>query len=361
MLNHWLKPYNHTSSFSPNQLGGQITFFDKDFPSLANIKTVLIGIDAQADSIREHLYTYASFGDYLPIADLGNIRKQTNDFIIPILHELLQLGITPVLLCGSPEIILAQFQTYQALLSKLNLTVIDEKIRLNLTESEQEYLNVILEKNQPIPLHLSSIGFQAHLTHQDILSYFDLKQYDAIRLGQLRAQPEEIEPIIRDADAMLFSLSALRQSDAPAQVPASLSGLSIEEGCRLTRYAGMSDRLSSLSIFGYDLANDTNHLSEQAMAQLVWYFWDGFLSRKNDFPASTDGLVEYIVDYKLHNYTLTFWRSAKSGRWWMQIPINTKNMQTQHQLISCSYKDYQAACNGELPERLFHAISRNVQ
>lgn len=361
MLNHWLKPYKKTQIFNSSQLGGQITFFENESSSLENIKTVLIGFDESADSIRNYLYTYAAFGDELPIADLGNLRKQTSDFIIPLLYELLQLGITPILLGNAPSIITSQFQTYQALKTKLNIAVIDEKIRLNLTEQENEYLNLILEKDTKAQLHLSSIGIQAHLIGKDILTYFEMKQFDAIRLGQIRSQPEEIEPLIRDADMLLFHTSALRQSEAPAQFPFSPSGLYTEEACRLTRYAGMSDKLSSMSIFGYDLASDVANQTTQVIAQLIWYFWDGFLSRKNDFPASTDGLVEYIVDYKAHNYTLTFWRSTKSGRWWMQIPLNQKNKATQHQLVSCSYKDYQAACDGELPERLLNAILRNIQ
>lgn len=361
MLNHWLKPYNKQLSFNSNQLGGQITFFEDSFPSLENIKTVLIGFDSHADIIRHHLYSYAAFGDALPIADLGNIRKQTSDFIIPLLHELLQLGITPVLLCSSPEILLAQFQTYQSLKTNLNIAIIDEKIRLSLTDFKIEYLNYLLEKEGNAVLHLSTIGVQAHLTGKDVFTYFEMKQYDAIRLGQVRSQPEEIEPLIRDSDALFFHLSALRQSEAPAQYPSSPSGLYIEEACRLTRYAGMSDKLSSFSIFGYELENEITSQSKEVIAQLIWYFWDGFLNRKNDFPASTDGLVEYIVDYKVHNYTLTFWRSTKSGRWWMQIPITQKNKTTtQHQLVSCSYKDYQAACDGELPERLLNSILRNI-
>lgn len=361
MLNHWLKPYKKTLAFNANQLGGQVTFFDDEFPNLENIKTVLIGIDKSADNIRNWLYSYASFGDNLPIADLGNIRKQTNDFIIPLLHELLQLGITPVLLCESPEILISLFQTYQSLKSKLNIAIIDEKIRLCITDFEVEYLNLILEKESKAELHLSTIGIQAHLTGKDVLAYFDMKQYEAIRLGQTRSHPEEVEPVIRDADSLFFHLGALRQSEAPAQFPSSPSGLSIEEACRFTRYAGMSDKLSSFSLFGFDLTQDSANQSSQVMAQLIWYFWDGFLNRKNDFPASVDGLVEYIVDYKAHSYMLTFWRSSKSGRWWMQIPIKHKDKPTQHQLISCSYTDYQAACDGELPERLLNAILRNIQ
>jgi formiminoglutamase len=85
---------------------------------------------------------------------------------------------------------------------------------------------------------------------------------------------------------------------------------------------------------------------------------DGYFNRKNDFPASTDGLVEYIVDFREYDWTLTFWKSNKSGRWWLQVPVETNENHVRHRLIPCSLSDYQMACREELPERLFNAFKR---
>jgi formiminoglutamase len=359
MLQHWVKPIKKKIQVLENQLGNRINVHYDDFPNLSNIKTVLIGLDDSADEIRQFLYTYSAIGEgSLPIADLGNIRKATNDFVIPLIAELLQLGILPILISAKDEMINAQFQAYKSFKQKINLAIVDENIRLSLTENEKQYLNYILEDDgKENLLHLSTIAAQGHLTNVDVLTYFEMKYFDVVRLGQVRMQPEEIEPLIRDADMAIFHLSALKQSEAPAQVPFSPSGLFSEEACRLVRYAGMNDKLTSIGFYGYDLEKDNNFQTTQTIAQMIWYFWEGFFNRKNDFPMSNDGLVEYIVDYKVHNYHLTFWKSTKSGRWWMQIPLE-KNNKKRQQLVPCSYNDYQAACTGELPERLLNAIQR---
>jgi formiminoglutamase len=265
------------------------------------------------------------------------------------------------LLSSSENFINAQFQAYQATEQKVNIAIVDEKIQLSLTGKEKTYLNQVLEEdNKKQLLHIAAIGAQGHLTDTDVLTYFEMKHFDIFRLGQVRAQPEEVEPLIRDANLMLFHLSALKQSEAPAQIPFSPSGFFSEEACRMVRYAGMSDKLNSVGFYGYDLEKDTNFQTAQVIAQMVWYFWEGYLNRKNDFPISTDDLVEYIIDYKINNYQITFWRSNKSGRWWMQVPAEKINDVQQHQLVPCSYGDYKAACMEELSERLLNALQRFI-
>jgi formiminoglutamase len=75
--------------------------------------------------------------------------------------------------------------------------------------------------------------------------------------------------------------------------------------------------------------------------------------------VSTDGLTEYVVQFRQTNYQLTFWKSARSGRWWMQIPVESgKRKYQRHRLIPCSFQDYQAACREELPDRLMQAFNR---
>ncbi|MFZ4542866.1 MAG: hypothetical protein ACOYOA_02375 [Saprospiraceae bacterium] len=361
MLHNWLIPEKHFAEKKGNKLNAQVKFYSKKTPDLNGVKTALIGLDNTSDLIRKHLYSYSGFPDNSDraIADLGNIRKRNQEFIIPLINELLQGGILPVLLSEDAELLTAQFNSYKILKQKVNLTVIDEKVRLSLNGSNREYINTILEEQEVDQLlQLSVIGAQGHLTDNDVLTYFDMKHFDVIRLGNVRSSIEENEPIIRDADMVAIHLSALKNIEAPAQFSGSPSGLFVEEACRLSRYAGMSDKLSSIGFYGYDLKKDVGQQTAQVIAQMIWYFWDGFLSRKFDYPVSVDGLVEYIVDSKIHNYHLVFWQSSKSGRWWMQIPMQFKSEVQKHALVPCSYKDYQLACQGDLPERLINAFQR---
>ena len=179
-----------------------------------------------------------------------------------------------------------------------------------------------------------------------------------VRLGKSRSQLIELEPLIRDADLMSIHTTAIRQSDFSASPSPTPSGFSIEEACQISRYAGMSDKLKAMGIFGFQNTYDERSQGAQGIAQMIWYFLDGFYHRKEDFPISTEGLTEYIVEYKQLAYQLTFWKSGKSGRWWMQIPVGRSKKYQRHRLIPCSYNDYKLACQEELPDRLLNAFKR---
>ena len=169
---------------------------------------------------------------------------------------------------------------------------------------------------------------------------------------------EELEPMVRDGDLLTFNISSISGTVAPEQPDPSPSGFSLDESCMICRYAGMSDKLKAFNIVGMNTKVSPHGLTAQSIAQLVWYFLDGVNHRKKDFPVSMDGLMEYIVDLKDHDYQLTFWKSTKSGRWWMQIPFKRGKSIERHRLVSCSYGDYKEASNGDLPDRLLHALRK---
>ena len=87
------------------------------------------------------------------------------------------------------------------------------------------------------------------------------------------------------------------------------------------------------------------------------YFLDGFSQRKNDFPVTNKGLTEYIVESRPYEQ-LTFWKSQRSGRWWIQAPSAENGPYARHRLVPCSYNDYLRACRGELADRLVNAFQR---
>lgn len=240
------------------------------------------------------------------------------------------------------------------------MVLVDERIayQLDKRKVKEYYLREVLDSPQSRLFHLSFIGTQAHFIPPGILPYLDKRHFDYVRLGNAKANMSELEPLIRDGDLLSLNLSALKAAEVPGQSKASPSGFTVEEACQITRYAGMSDKLKALGIYGYQHSKDKSGQSAMAVAQMIWYFIDGFYHRKNDFPASTDGLTEYIVEFKKLDYQLTFWRSEKSGRWWMQVPVKSKSDYQRHRLVPCSYNDYLLACKDELPERLLNALRR---
>ncbi len=365
MLENWLKPLqieDFSLEDAPNyQFGKNIKIYTGQLPDLKDTQIALIGIgEEDANTIRRALYRMSFPFANLKIADLGNMRKSDPAFPIPLLKELIDSQIVPIIVSADSRHILSQYKAFQNLLSHVSLAVIDERIRLDENDktNEAQYLNDILLNTRSRLYHLSMVGCQTHYTNPAAFNYLEKNTYDCLRLGNARADLAEAEPLIRDADLTVFHLAAIRQADAPGQNEPTPTGFSVDEACQISRYAGMSDKLRAYGIFGFQQALDHRMQTAQVVAQMVWYFIEGFANRKNDFPVSTDGLMEYIVDFKQMDYQLTFWKSQRSSRWWMQVPVKIGKKYHRHRLIPCSYNDYKLACQDELPERLLNAYKR---
>ncbi|MFK8102414.1 MAG: arginase family protein [Saprospiraceae bacterium] len=364
MLDNWLRPLDSQQfkdfiNYTEHQFANRIIIYKDELPSLADVDAAIVSIDAdEALPIRQSLYAKMYAFSSLKVADLGSVRKKDPLFIIPIIKELLESKIIPIIIGNSVELTLPHYQAYQ-FQNLVNLVSVDEKIRLALgAESPEDYLNDILLSKKPRLFNLGIIGYQTHFVPYETVQYLDDHNFDHFRLGNVRASIMEMEPIIRDADMMSFNIAALKMCEAPGQKAPTPSGFFSEEACQITRYAGMSDKLTSIGFYGYDPSKDNNNQTAQVIAQLIWYFLDGLSNRKHDYPASLDGLTEYIVGFKSQNYTLTFWKSNRSGRWWLQVPFRTKKKHKRHRLIPCSYQDYQLACREDFPDRLLNAFKR---
>ena len=374
MLEHWLQPISTSKIegfdlLNDEQLGRKINIYRLEkietgekavVPDLKKTQIALVGIGVdEANAVRAVLYSLSFSFLNLNIVDLGNVRKQETSFIIPLLAELIQGGILPIIIGHSEVFTLAQYQAYQSKKGSVNVAIIDEKIRFTpKIQAESYFLHQIL--GDAHLFNCSVVGYQSHFTTPSVLDYFERKNYELIRLGRVKNNFEDIEPVIRDADMVSFNVAALKQSEAPAQLDGSPSGFLTEEACQLARYAGMSDKLTSFGIYGYRKKLDRDHQTAQVIAQMIWYFIEGFVNRKQDFPISKafNQLAQYVVDIKEIDYQVTFWRSNKSGRWWMEIPVKTRKKHERHRLVPCSYNDYLQACNEDLPERLLNAYHR---
>lgn len=365
MLENWLRPLN-TEKFddleiSKQQFGNRIAKFENDLPDLEKYKVALVGLgEEDADAVRRSLYAMSHPFGRLKIVDLGNARKTDSTFLIPLIKELLDGKILPILIGNQPNLVLAQYRAHQAKQPSVNFVWADERIPFHPKEDDSEnyFLNPIFNNNRSKLFNFSALCGQSHFLDRPTLLELERRNFNCFRLGKVRSNLEETEPIVRDADLLSFNISSIRQSDAPGNNNASPSGLFLEEACKITRYAGMNDKLTSVGFYGFEKAKDRDNQTAQAVAQLIWYFLDGYCNRKNDFPVSMNSLVEYIVDFKNHDQQITFWKSNKSGRWWLQVPAKIKRKHQKHRLIPCSYEDYLSASKEELPDRLWKAFKR---
>lgn len=341
--------------------GNSIQHFSEAAAGLQDVQIALVGIgDREADAVRRALYAMSFPFEGLNIADLGNMRRQDNSFLIAPIRELTAGKIFPILIGRNPANMAAQYKAFLSLQSWISFAVADEMLRMNEQEPKDAgaFLNEVLLRRESKLFHFGLVGHQAHLVHDAAYRFLEERHFDSMRLGAIRDDFGAVEPVIRDADVFAFHMAAIRWSDAPAQQAPSPSGFTVEEACRICRYAGMSDKLKSLGIYGYQAEWDVRGQTAQVAAQMVWYAVDGFYRRTGDFPASTDGLVEYIVDLKDYEFPLVFWKSSRSGRWWLQLAVKTGRKPQRHRLIPCTLNDYRMACRNELPDRLIHALHR---
>ena len=365
MYQNWLHPVS-AAQFQPEPIskgnfGSNIRYFHPEQEDVQDVQVAIVGLDKGcADVIREELYQLEFPFEHLQIMDFGNARRKQVSFLVPVIRELMDSQMVPILLSRSPQMMQAQYRAFKSLKESICQVIVDEMVPFSATAeaNKRQYFHEIIHQKRSRLFHLGLIGCQSHYIPKTTYDLIHQRQFDMIRLGNAKADLAELEPVIRDADLLSFHLAALKQLEAPAQEPSSPSGFFTEEACQICRYAGMSDKLRAFGLYGFVPEKDQSRQTAQLAAQMIWYFIDGFYNRKNDFPISTDGLVEYIVEFKGLDYQLTFWKSNKSGRWWMQIPVKMDKKLRRHRLIPCSYKDYQMASQDELPERLLRALER---
>ena len=204
--------------------------------------------------------------------------------------------------------------------------------------------------------NFSNVGYQTFFNPQEEIDLINDLFFDAYRLGEVVNKIELVEPILRDADIVSIDISAIRNSEAPANNNATPNGFYGEDICAISRYAGISDKVSSFGIYEFNYKLDNKRQTSQLIAQAIWYFIEGVNCRTNDYPFGTkEKYQKFIVP--LEDEILNFYKSNKSGRWWMEINFNN-NKYERHSLIPCTYQDYLNATEQEIPERWYKTLKK---
>ncbi len=387
MLEHFLAPVREHILDSAEKLHPQSLFHNlrihkevEGIPNLEGVKVAIIGVmDDRGsvynqgcaegpDTIRRFLYPLYSGKWNYEIADLGNIYmgeeiSDTYFALQEVCVELLKNQIIPLILGGSQDITYANYRSYDKLEQTVNLVSIDSRFDLGRHEDglkDESYLSHIII-NKPYNLfNFSNIGYQTYFVNQDEIGLMEKLNFEISRLGQTHMNIQEVEPIVRDADLISFDLGAIRFPDAPASRRSSPNGFSAEEACAICRYSGLSDKVTSFGIYQYNPNLDDNKQGAHLVAQMMWYFLEGVAQRKGDYPfSSKNDYTKFNVLLEDGEHLLIFYKSPLSDRWWIEVPIGDKASE-RHTLIPCSYQDYQAALEGEMPQRWWKAQQRGI-
>lgn len=372
-ISDFLSPVNmaeisQDEGYKDGQFGKIINVYEDEMPDLDDVQIVLVGCGEQRgsgiihlqnngpDMIRRQLYSLFYWHSDIKIADVGNIRSgslytDTYAALKTVVQELIGDGKTVIILGGSHDLTLAQYYAYSESKKAIEASCVDAQIDLNI-DSPFHHENFLMEMLTGEPnfiRHYNHIGFQSYYVHPRMLETMDKLRFDCYRVGHVKENIDEMEPVIRNSHMLSFDISAIANAFAPVNT-VSPNGFSGEEACALVRYAGMSQNINTIGIYGYRPERDRDDLTAKQISHMIWYILDGrSRGRREAKLDEKDSFNEYHMAFA--EVDTTFLQSKKTGRWWMQLPNKS--------FIACSYKDYLLASSNEIPERWLRAQERN--
>jgi formiminoglutamase len=328
-----------TNATHESQTGQKIdVFLGAGFPDYSKSKLAIIGVIdkseselgvSAADTVREQFYSLYTRADYSTLVDLGNLYpgetdKDTVYALTEVISELVKRKVIPIIIGADVANTFYQYKAYERLEQLVNMVSISSKVSIGNHDevlSADNYVGHIIVQKPNILFNYCSVGYQTYLNSPENIDLLDKLYFDSIRLGEAQSDIKKAEPFIRFADIVSLDLSSIRFSEFNAATDNQPNGWYGEEICQLARYAGMSDKLTSFSLWGYSPLKDISQVSASLAGQILWCFMDGYLNRKNDFPSgSKEDYMKYRVSLEGGQHELIFYKSEKTNRWWIEVP-----------------------------------------
>lgn len=355
-------------NYNANQLGGFIDAYTKNFPDVDAADLIIVGCaesrgagvsesdNKGINAVRHHFYQLYRWHSDVHISDIGNIKmgaslEDTYSALEQVLSELSALNKKVVIIGGTHDVMLAQYNVFVKKQKIIEATCVDAFLDMN-TESRfaaESFLMKMFTDEPNYLKHYNHIGFQSYFVHPAMLETIDKLRFDCYRVGNVKEHIETMEPVIRNANIFSFDITAIQHSHAPAN-RITPNGFNGEEACSLVQYAGMSSLSNSIGIYGYNYHQDESELTAKQISHMLWYLCDGIQKGKTESPLQQR---ENFNEFKLMfaDFETMFLQSKKTQRWWMQLPDKT--------FVACSDKDYVTALKNEIPERWLRAVERS--
>ena len=367
----FLEPINiyelsNDKGYRDTQLGRHINVYEQEFPDIAEADLVIVGCGEMrgagmentqaANAIRSEFYSLFHWHKEVKLADVGNVKTgatlhDTYAALKAVVSELIEQKKRVIILGGSHDITMAQYGAYGSLGRIIEAVCVDARIDLNMDSvlPADSFLMEMLCSEPNYIKHYNHIGFQSYMVHPTMLETIDKLRFDCYRVGKVKESMEEMEPVIRNANMMSFDVAAIQHAHAPAN-RLTPNGFTGEEACMLMQYAGLSQNVSSIGIYGYIPNYDVHNLTAKQISHMLWYVMDGVHKSKQE--AQLDNSNEFNEFHlAFAEMETTFLQSKRTGRWWMQLPDG--------KYMACSQYDYITAASNDIPERWMRAVERS--
>lgn len=363
------------------QLATNVLFYNPEEPlNVEEAQLAIIGVPESRnsfnnascsmapDEIRRQFYQLYKWKSDVRILDLGNLKvgktvEDTYEILSDIVAYLFENKVIPIILGGGNDLAFANYRAYEKIEKVVNLVAVDSCFDLgneNMPLRSDAYLNKMILQQPNYLLNYANIGYQIYMNSQTDIKLMEDLFFETYRVGTMRKDMEEVEPIVRNADMVSIDISAVRRPDAPGCPHNSSNGFYGEEICQVAKYAGVSDKLTSFGIYEYDPMLDYNNQTSQLIAHILWYFVEGFVNRQNDnqFKNKQD-YKQYSIAVSGALNEMVFFCSRKTGRWWVIVPIiDSEKDITRNYYLPCSKRDYELACDDKISDRWWKAYNK---
>src|SRR5450432_2609918 len=184
--------------YQDGQIGKSIDVYDNKFPDIFDADIVLVGCSEQrgagknnhpavtaADAVRRQFYQLYYWHTDLKLADIGNIKtgatlQDSYAAVKTVLSELLNEKKTIILIGGSHDLTLPQYEAYCQNKQIIEVSCIDALIDLNISSSlrSDNFLMELLTSEPNYVRHYNHIGFQSFYVHPSMLETMDKLRFD---------------------------------------------------------------------------------------------------------------------------------------------------------------------------------------
>ncbi len=320
------------------------------------------------NEIRKQFYQLYGWENPVRIIDMGNLIvgnsvEDTYEVLSDILADMIENNVLPIILGGSNDLAFANYRAYEKMERVANVVAVDSTFDLGMENQpirSNAYVNKMVVQQPNFLLNYANIGYQSYMNSQENIKLMEQLYFETYRVGAMRKDLEEVEPIVRNADMVSVDISAVRRPDAPGCPHNSSNGFYGEEICQVAKYAGVSDKLSSFGIYEYNPMLDYSNQTSQLIGHILWYFVEGYLNRQQDDQfKNRQNYKQYSVDVSGALDDMVFYCSRKTGRWWVVVPIIHREKDLiQNYYLPCSKRDYDLACEDKISDRWWKAYNK---